>query len=63
MKLVKFVCVVELLTVALLAFTHFFFSSFNVEFNKNLYLLVPTLLLFYMMFIKYILIPMAKFMK
>lgn len=63
MKLIKFVLVIELLTVALLAFTHFFFSSFNFEFNKNLYLLVPTLLFFYMMFIKFILIPMAKFLK
>jgi hypothetical protein len=38
MKLIKFVVVIELLIVALLAFTHFFFSSFNFEFNKNLYL-------------------------
>jgi hypothetical protein len=63
MKLVKFIFVVELLTVALLAFTHFFFFSFDVEFNRNLYLLIPALLFFYLMFIKFILIPMTKFMK
>lgn len=63
MKLVKFVVLIELLAVALLASTHFFFASFNFEFNKNLYLLIPTLLFFYLMFIRYILIPIVKFMK